>query len=125
MFNEITKLKANNLKGHIKFVCVRILVGKCGTNTRVGTYFKFVGCGEHSELHQSSNANGSFLTAPYGPAWTQEVVCRAVTRQQTANQRATPMTACRNCGGLPNGESTLRVIRITAFLLLAVDDLPP
>jgi len=67
-FNEITKLKANNLKGHIKFVCVRILVGKCGTNTRVGTYFKFVGCGEHSEPHQSSNANGAVRSSPHPTA---------------------------------------------------------
>jgi hypothetical protein len=68
VFNEITKLKANNLKGHIKFVCVRILVGKCGTNTRVGTYFKFVGCGEHSEPHQSRNANGAVRSSPHPTA---------------------------------------------------------
>jgi len=33
---------------------------------------------------------------------------RAVSRQQTANQRATLMTICRSCGGLPRGESTLQ-----------------
>jgi len=41
--------------------------------------------------------------------------CRAVSRQQTANQRTTPMTVCRSCGGLPNGESTLQIIRLTAL----------
>jgi hypothetical protein len=49
-------------------------------------------------------------------AFTLQHSRRAVSPQQTVNQRATLMTAlrlrsgelCRSCGGLPRGESTLQ-----------------
>jgi hypothetical protein len=61
---------------------------------------------EHGNDESLHNArHGTFLAG----------VGRAVSRQQIANQRTTPMTVFRSCGGLPSGESTLQIIRLTAF----------
>jgi len=40
---------------------------------------------------------------------------RASTSSVRSNQRTTPITANRNCGGLPIGESTLQNTRLTAL----------